>query len=259
MDALNLEGKTAIVTGAAGGIGRAVAETFARSKANVALVDRPETQSTLEEIEKTIQSKTGADTIISTADIASRFQVQQATDEILEKFERIDCLINNAAVHAHSCPIGELDDAEWERMFAVNVNGARYFIENVLPVMRAQKHGNIINTVSDSAFDVFAGEAAYGMSKVASLKMIAYLAKENPGIGIRFNSIAPGYVKTNITKEFWQNPEYYNEAVAGIPEGRFADPSEIANVVLFLVSDLASYVNGHCIVVDGGRVAGNPI
>jgi len=257
---ISLRDQSAIVTGAAGdGIGGKVASLLALHGANVNLVDQLEAKDKLDEICDQINALECGNAISTVADVSNRTAVEEAVTKSVTHFGTIDIVINNAAIHIHSAPIGELSDSKWEKMLSVNLHGARYFAECALPIMKEQNHGNIVNIVSDSAFDVFAGEAAYGMSKIACLKMIAYLAKENPGHGIRFNSVAPGYVKTALTKEFWDNPEYLNDALQGIPEGRFADPEEIANVVLFLVSDLASYVNGHCIVADGGRCAGNPV
>ena len=98
----------------------------------------------------------------------------------------------------------------------------------------------------------------YGISKISLTKLTAYLAKELAETGVRVNAIAPGWVRTPLIEEYWSDPEFLKEAKAGIPLGRIAEPEEIANVILFLVSELASYVHGHCMVVDGGRIAGVP-
>jgi NAD(P)-dependent dehydrogenase (short-subunit alcohol dehydrogenase family) len=116
----------------------------------------------------------------------------------------------------------------------------------------------VVNIASDSAFDVIANEGGYGMTKIAVVRMASYLARELAGTGVRANSVAPGWVRTRLTEEFLADHDATKAILEGVPERRVAEPDEVAGVVLFLASDLASYVNGHCIVVDGGRIAGVP-
>jgi NAD(P)-dependent dehydrogenase (short-subunit alcohol dehydrogenase family) len=260
---LSLKGRTAVVTGAAGGIGSEIALTFVNNGASVILLDAPSQKQALEgvsaKISQNLYGEPSQEILCASVDIAVKADIDDWALSVLQSGRHVDVLVNCAAVHRHSISIGKMDDQEWRRIFDVNINGSRYMIEALLPQMIERRTGSVINIASDSAFDAIAGESAYGISKAACVRMIAYLARENMHSGIRFNALAPGWVKTKIVQEFWDNPDFYAEAVAAIPAGRFADPNEIANAVLFLASDLSSYVNGHCLIVDGGRIAGNPI
>ncbi|MCY3750714.1 MAG: SDR family oxidoreductase, partial [Gammaproteobacteria bacterium] len=140
----------------------------------------------------------------------------------------------------------------------VNFKSCLRLCQRIVPSMVKQGSGNIVTIASDSAFDVIADEGPYGISKMNLVKLTAYLARELSETGIRINAIAPGWVRTPMIEEYWSDPEFLKEAKEGIPLGRIAEPEEIANVVLFLVSELASYVHGHCMIVDGGRIAGVP-
>ena len=142
--------------------------------------------------------------------------------------------------------------------FGSRLRRAKSLCQLAVPSMRERGSGCIVNIASDSAFDVIEGEGPYGISKIGVTKLTAYLAKELAGTGVRINAIAPGWVKTPQTAFVWSDRKELAAAEESIPLRRIADPSEIANVVVFLASSLASYVHGHCMVVDGGRIAGVP-
>lgn len=259
-DAFSLRGKTAAVTGAAGGIGTAIARRLASHAAGLVLFDAPEQAHRLDELRASILSDEGSDGVDCVAiDAVDQQGINAWAQDFLGGGGHVDILVTCAAIHRHSLPIGVMSDDEWRRVLDVNFHGPRYMIEALLAQMRQRRDGSVIAIASDSAVDAIAGEAAYGVSKAACIRMMAYLARENMHSGIRFNAIAPGWVKTKLTEPFWSDPAIASEAVAAIPAGRFADPDEIASVVLFLASPLSTYVNGHCIFADGGRVAGNPI
>ncbi len=254
---LSLTDQVAIVTGAAGGIGSAIAKVLGAHGAKVILLDLDSKESLLKDISQSMfDAKQTAHYEI--ADISNKKQIKNVLRKVTEKFKKIDILVNCASIHQHSLPIIKDEDGDWEKVIDVNLMGTLYTCQAVLPSMIKQNSGAIVTIASDSAFDVISGESTYGISKIGQTKLMAYLANEHPKSGVRFNSIAPGWVKTEATKEFWSNPNMLKEINESIPEGRIAEPIEIANVVLFLVSSLSSYVNGHCLVVDGGRISGIP-
>ncbi len=252
-----MDGKVAVVTGAARGIGRAVAEALAGQMAAVVLTDLEDSRSELDEVVAAIVAAGGTAAAI-TADLRQRAEVDAVVAGCAARFSRLDILVNNAGVHSYPEPLLTVTEAEIDRVFGINLKGALFLCQTAVPHMIRQGAGSIINVASDSAFDVIADEGPYGMSKIALTRMSAYLAKELAGTGVRVNTLAPGWVRTRATEFASADPVAYAAAIAGIPARRFADPVEMANVVLFLASDLASYVNGHCIVADGGRVAGLP-
>ena len=254
---LSLDSKTALVTGAAGGVGRAVAVTLAQHGASVVATDRPLASDRLEETQQLILDS-GGSVFIVYADLGDIAEIDKLVERATAEVDVIDILANVAAIHAYPAPLLEISEADWDHLQKVNFKACLFLCQRLAPLMIKQGSGNIVITASDSAFDVIANEGPYGISKMNLVKLTAYLAKELTETGVRVNAIAPGWVRTPMIEEYWSDPEFLKEAKAGIPLGRIAEPEEIANVVLFLVSELASYVHGHCMVVDGGRIAGVP-
>ena len=160
----------------------------------------------------------------------------------------IDCAFNQL----------EISEGDWDHLQNVNFKSCLFLCQRLAPLMVKQGFGNIVTIASNSAFDVISDEGPYGISRMSLVKLTAYLAREPAETGVRVNAIASGWIRTPLIEEYWSDPEFLKEAKEGIPLGRIAEPEESANVVLFLVSDLASYVHGHCMVVDGGRIAGVP-
>ena len=254
---LSQESRVALVTGAAGGIGRAVAATLAQYGARVVATDRPAASERLEETRQLILEHGG--TVLPVhADLALTADIDKLVERAIDAFDSIDILVNVAAIHSYPQPLLEISEADWDLVQTVNFKSCLRLCQRLAPLMVEQGAGNIVTIASDSAFDVIADEGPYGISKISLTKLTAYLAKELADTGVRINAIAPGWVRTPLIEEYWSDPEFLKEAKEGIPLGRIAETEEIANVVLFLVSDLASYVHGHCMVVDGGRIAGVP-
>lgn len=255
--ALSLDSQVALVTGAASGIGRATAIALAEAGASVVVTDLESMGDGLAQTLRSIEKLSRPAAAVS-ADLASRAEIEALVGRAQSAFGGIDILANVAGIHRYPTPLLTLAESEWDEMLSVNLKAVLSLCQLVVPSMRERAAGCIVNIASDSAFDVIEGEGPYGISKIGVTKLTAYLAKELAGTGVRINAIAPGWVKTPQTAFAWSDPKALEEAVQDIPLRRIADPSEIANVVVFLASSLASYVHGHCMVVDGGRIAGVP-
>jgi 3-oxoacyl-[acyl-carrier protein] reductase len=251
-----LKGKNIIVTGAAGGLGSSVAKSFAASGANLLLTDIDLKKKTLNRLSKSLKKKYNIKCHILLLDISNRDDVSANLEISINGFtKKIDCLANCAAIYHKNFwePIGTKNIEGWDKIIDINLFGTLNIIRQVLPKMIKQKSGNIISITSDSGVDTIPGESAYGISKAAINKLMVYLARENPKSGIRFNSIAPGYIDTPLLRSLVKTKKIEKEAINSIPISRFAKPQDIANVVLFLASDKANYINGECLVVNGGR------
>jgi NAD(P)-dependent dehydrogenase (short-subunit alcohol dehydrogenase family) len=256
-DPTSLAGKVAVVTGAAQGIGRAVAIRLARHGADIVVTDLPGEAASLAGVAREIE-QLGQRVHVFPADIAQKAQVDELVRSALRQLGGVDILVNNAGIHMYPSPLLTVTESDWDKVMAVNVKGPLFTCQAVLPHMIDRGSGAIVNIASDSAFDVIVEEGPYGISKIALVRMSSYFAKELAGRGVRVNSLAPGWVKTRLTDEFFADPDAARAILDGVPARRVADPADIAGVVVFLASDLANYVNGHCIVVDGGRIAGVP-
>jgi 2-deoxy-D-gluconate 3-dehydrogenase len=256
-DPLSLIGKVAVVTGAAQGLGRSVAITLARRGADVVVTDLPGERASLQAVASEIE-RLGRRAQVFTADLANKGQIDELASSAVQQLGGIDILVNNAGIHMYPSPLLTVSESDWDKVMAVNVKGPLFTCQAVLPHMIDRGSGSIINIASDSAFDVIVDEGPYGISKIALVRMSSYFARELAGKGVRVNSLAPGWVKTRLTEEFFADPDAARAILDGVPARRVADPADIAGVVVFLASDLANYVNGHCIVVDGGRIAGVP-
>jgi NAD(P)-dependent dehydrogenase (short-subunit alcohol dehydrogenase family) len=257
MDPLSLHSRTALVTGAAGGIGASVARRLGVQGADLVLTDRTEVRGELDRLAEEIATQ-GRRVFVHTADVSSRDDVLAMTREARNAMGCIDTLVNVAGVHAFPTPLLTVDESQWNRVMSINLKGPLFLCQALVPRMIERQSGCVVNIASDSAFDAIADEGPYGISKMGLVRLSAYLARETAGTGVRVNSVAPGWVKTALSRPFWEDPAVAEGAIQGIPVRRFADPEDIANVVLFLVSGMASYINGHCLVADGGRIAGVP-
>jgi 3-oxoacyl-[acyl-carrier protein] reductase len=244
-------GKAALVTGAAQGIGRAIAERLAREGASVLLVDIDAdlAQRTADEIRAQ-----GGKTDAIGGDISRREEVRRAVERCLERFGRLDVLAANAGI-ADGEPFMEISDASWRRIIDVNLTGTFYCMQEAARVMIPAGGGAIVATASTNAFWVESGMAHYNASKGGIVALVKSAALDLGQYGVRVNAVAPGMIRTRanyITEDPIAGPEY----LKGVPLGRFAEPSEMASVVAFLASDDASYVSGELLVADGGTTIG---
>ena len=241
---LGLSGKTAIVTGAARGIGGAETKLFSKLGVNVVAVDLDFTESDNE------KGSSPGRVVNLEADVSLPSSAEKAVMECLREFGRLDILVNNAAVNKGGT-ILDFKPEEWERTLDVNVGGCRNFSRVAAIEMKKKKSGRIINTSSVDGMMAEPGILAYSASKGAIIIMTKCMASELAPYGITVNSIAPGWCDTFFgTGMLDTNSRKLVEN--RIPLGHIAQPEEIARGTVFLASDLASYMTGHILVVDGG-------
>ena len=251
MPYFSLEGQVAIITGGGTGIGRGIALEFARAGVDVVVTSRK--LANLEKVAEEVRAL-GRRSLAVPADITNKVDVDNMVQRVMDEFGVIDILVNNAGTIVRASLL-EHSEEDWDAVLDTNLKGYYLCSRAVGKRMVEQKRGNIINIASIRGIVAAPGRASYCVSKAAVLMLTRVLALELAGYNIRVNAIVPGAVRTNMTKVLWGNPEAYKEITAKIPMGRWAEPSEIASVALFLASDLSSYITGHTIVVDGGFLA----
>ena len=252
---MDFSGKVAVVTGGANGIGRAVVLGFARGGARVVIVDRDA------EAGAALAAEIGPAAIFRAADVTSAAEVQAYVQAALDTFGSIDCFHNNAGIEGKVAPTAEYDEAVFDAVMGVNVKGVFLGLRHVLPVMIRQGRGAVVNTASVAGLVGTVGMPAYVASKHAVIGLTKVAAGEVGPLGIRVNAICPGPIDTRMVREIARqvspnNPEGVQERyTAGIPLRRYGTAEEVANLVLFLCSDLAGNITGAQYVVDGGRTA----
>jgi 3-oxoacyl-[acyl-carrier protein] reductase len=242
-----LEGKTALVTGAARGIGKAIALRFAQQGCNIAFTDLAlddNARSTVNEIEAfRVKVKAYA------SNAADYDDTHRVVDEIVKDFGRVDILVNNAGITRDGLMM-RMTEAQWDLVINVNLKSAFNFIHALTPVMMKQKAGSIINMSSVVGVHGNAGQANYSASKAGMIGLAKSLSREVGSRGIRANVIAPGFIATEMTHQL--SDEVRAEWEKQIPLRRAGTPDDVADAALYLASDLSSYVTGQVIQVDGG-------
>src|SRR5688572_12882610 len=245
-----LEGKTAIVTGAARGIGEAIAIKFAEHGANIAFSyvsdSSAEKAAVLEEKLKTLGAK--AKSYKSNAGDFS--QCEAFVNDVLKEFGTVDICVNNAGISKDNLLL-RMSPEQWDDVIKVNLNSVFYMTKQVIKPMMKARNGAIINMSSVIGEFGNAGQSSYAASKAGIIGFTKSVAKELGSRNIRCNAIAPGFVETDMTS-YLKEGEAADKYKAGIPLGKFATPEDIANTALFLASDLGSYITGQTISVCGG-------
>ncbi len=255
--AQRLEGKVALITGAASGIGRATALLFVREGAKVVVADR-DLQGGAETV-RLIEAEGGTAFAVE-LEVTQAAQVEAAVQATLDRFGQLNVLFNNAGTGEVTTSIFDLAEEEWDRVMAVNVKGVFLGIKyGGAAMLKGGKGGSIINTASVAGVVGFAGHSAYAASKAACLHLSKSAAVELARSGIRVNAIAPAFTATPMVDELVavsRDPERARlKLAAAIPLGRLGQANDIANAALYLASDESSFVTGTVMILDGGLTA----
>jgi NAD(P)-dependent dehydrogenase (short-subunit alcohol dehydrogenase family) len=251
MEKFNLKGNVAIVTGGARGLGKAMATALAQAGSNIVIadIDLKEAQKTANELQTE-----GIEAIAIQVDVTQPEQVEHMVNVVTEKFNRIDVLFNNAGIVQH-VKIEDMELADWQKTMNVNLNSVFIVSKAVGKIMIKQKRGSIINISSMSGIIVNTPQcqAAYNTSKAAVIMLTKSLAAEWAQHNIRVNTIAPGYMKTELTKPFFEgNSEMVRQWAELTPMKRPGIPEELQGIALYLASDASSFATGGVFVIDGG-------
>jgi 2-dehydro-3-deoxy-L-rhamnonate dehydrogenase (NAD+) len=241
----DLTGQTAIVTGAATGIGEAISERLSRAGAIVAVADL--------NIEgaNTVAARLGGKAFSVQVDVARLESIETTVEEVLRRAGRIDILVNNAGVAGKAAPLWEQSNDDWQTAIAINLTAIFYFCRSVVPHMRQQQYGRIVNIASIAGKEGNPCMVPYSATKAAVIGLTKSLGKELATEGICVNAVAPAVVQTKMLDQL--TPEQVNYMVERIPMRRTGKPEEIAAVVHFLASPDCSFVTAQCYDASGGR------
>jgi 3-oxoacyl-[acyl-carrier protein] reductase len=244
------EGRVAIVTGGASGIGRACAVEYARGGASVAVVDVADEEAT-RETARLIREAGAGDVVAFRADVADFVEAERVIGEIQSQLGGCDILVNAAGVN-DDAPVWKMSEAQWERVMNVNLKGAFNYVRAAAPLMRGARAGKIVNVASVEAFRGRFGLSNYAASKAALVGFTRAVAADLGRCGINVNCVAPGFTRTRMTESL--PSEVLEAAARSSVFGRIAEPEEIASVVAFLCTDAARYITGEVVKVDGGQL-----
>ena len=245
---IDLNGKIALVTGAGRGIGKAIAIGLARAGATVAVNDiNPDSC-------QRVAAELGSNAAAFHADVSNKHAVQAMIDGVLERWGRLDLLVNNAGVEPHASLLA-FDEWDWRRTLDVNLTGPFFCTQSAARMMKDTGGGAIVNvaSIAGRAFGL-PDRSAYVASKTGLVGLTKESARELAAYNIRVNAVCPGVIITEMTAHLRQNEAQMKKWMQDIPQGRLGDPDDVVGLVLFLCSDAAAYITGQAIHVDGGKV-----
>ena len=238
---LSLAKKTAIVSGGSKGIGKAIAMKLAQAGANVVICSRKK-----ENLDSAVNEAelNGLTLIPIECNTSNNESIQSVVDHTIEKFDRVDVLVNNAAANPYYGLILNSEDSHWDKIFDVNVKGYFNFAKACSDTMIANNSGKIINVASIAAKTPLEGLGVYNISKAAVVMLTKVLAKELGEHNIQVNTLSPGLIKTDFSKALWENEDTYNKIVKSIPQGKMGSPDDISGMALYLASEASDFVTG---------------
>ncbi len=245
----SLEGKVAIITGSSKGIGKAIAKGFAENGAQVVISSR--SQEACDEVVKEFVSE-GLKAVGIACHIGKSAQRENLVTQTMDAFGRIDILVNNAAINPFFGPLEEIDPLIFDKIMEVNVKAPWSLSNLVLPYLKTNKKGSIINIASVEALTPGAGLGIYSTSKAAMLMLSKTQAKEWGKFGVRVNAICPGLIQTKFSAALWQNEKIVQKIQKAIPSGRMGQPEEMIGLACLLAADAGAYMTGGVYTADGG-------
>jgi NAD(P)-dependent dehydrogenase (short-subunit alcohol dehydrogenase family) len=256
MTEFSIEGKVAVITGAARGIGRAIALRYAQAGARVSLSSRrlEGVQAVADEIKAA-----GGEALALRAHVGSPADIETMVTETVAAFGRLDVAVNNAGTNPYFGPLLDADEGQVEKTLDVNLKGVFRGCKAVAPQMEKQGGGKIINIASVAGLRPGPGMGIYSISKAAVIMLTQVLAVELGPANIQVNAIAPGVIKTRFSQVVWQKEEVAEPALRTLPSSRFGEPEDVASLALYLASPASDFVTGAVFVVDGGQSVVTPI
>lgn len=246
---LSLIKKSAIVSGGSKGIGKAIAFKYAQAGANVVICSRKKENLN----DAVIEAESNGLKLIPIECNTSNFDsIKSVVDLTLDKFGKVDVLVNNAATNPYYGPILNSEDSHWNKIFDVNVKGYFNFVKACSNSMIKNNSGKIINVASIAAKTPLEGLGVYNISKAAVVMLTKVLAKELGQHNIQINTLAPGFIKTDFSKALWDDENTYNKIIKSIPQGKMGNPEDISGMALYLASSASDFITGSTFTVDGG-------
>jgi NAD(P)-dependent dehydrogenase (short-subunit alcohol dehydrogenase family) len=250
-EAMRLDGRTALVTGASRGIGRQAALTMAAAGATVVLAAR--SAEDLEEVAAAARDAGAPDALVAVTDVLDEAAIEATVSGAVETTGRLDVVVNVAGGQGFTAYVADTRTEGWDKVLGLNLRSV--FLGSKAAMAHLPPGGSIVNVASIAGFTASPGLAAYGAAKAGVIALTRTLAVEAAPHGVRVNCLAPGWVRTELTRRMWSDPETSRALVAQIPLGRWADVEELAGPLLLLASDAGSYITGATLVVDGGLLA----
>jgi NAD(P)-dependent dehydrogenase (short-subunit alcohol dehydrogenase family) len=252
LDRFRLDGKVALITGGARGLGRTMAAALAQAGADIALAGR--SKETCQQAADLIASGSGRRVMAFAADVTKIDEVERLASDVEREFGKVDILVNNAGINIRG-PIQQLTEADWDAVIDTNLKGPFLCARAIGPSMVSRGWGRVINLGSVLGVIALPGRAPYASSKAGIINLTRVLALEWAGTGVTANAICPGAFATEMNRSLLDDPVKYKEFVAQIPMGRWGELEELNGAVVFLASDASSYVTGTQLFVDGGWIA----